>query len=257
MAWPPSQQSGRYSTTCWWSIKVLTPLFITALTYISSRPKSSNISTIINPQHATLFSAATLGSGGSHMDIVNDSNLTLHRRDEYACKKGTPCKQYACCGGFDGGNVGECGLGPTWCGSDCDSQCNAKAECTYHDLSFTYLSDQRAGGSWAEPPGKLCPLNVCCSQYGFCGSTSKFCDASAGCQSNCGVDPPIPPGRSSSTVLNRVIGYYESWLVIVHSVMLHISSSYIRGQEIANAMLKGLREGPATPSLQVRFQWMD
>lgn len=40
-----------------------------------------------------------------------------------------------------------------------------------------------------------CPLNACCSQYGFCGSTSEFCDkvdsptgapGTAGCISNCG-----------------------------------------------------------------------
>lgn len=66
-----------------------------------------------------------------------------------------------------------------------------------------------AGGSWANPPGKMCPLNTCCSQYGFCGSTSGFCTKS--CQSNCVLNPPVPAGGSSSSVLNKVIGYYESW----------------------------------------------
>lgn len=58
--------------------------------------------------------------------------------------------------------------------------------------------------------GKKCPLNVCCSQYGFCGSTSEFCEA--GCQSNCVLNPPVPPGGSAISVLNnKVIGYYEAW----------------------------------------------
>ena len=58
--------------------------------------------------------------------------------------------------------------------------------------------------------GKKCPLNVCCSEYGFCGSTSDFCEA--GCQSNCVLNPAVPAGGSGVTVLNnRVIGYYEAW----------------------------------------------
>jgi len=93
---------------------------------------------------------------------------------------------------FDG--VGTCGFGGAFCGSDCTSQCDAKPEC----------------GQYADPPGKKCPLNVCCSKYGFCGTQDDYCDASKGCQSNCGT-PSIPAGRSSKPVTNRVIGYYEAW----------------------------------------------
>ncbi|KAI0890230.1 chitotriosidase-1 [Annulohypoxylon maeteangense] len=124
-------------------------------------------------------------------------NVTqIAKRDggNYSCKKGTPCKTYACCGSFFGGDTGVCGFGPTFCGDDCDSQCDAKPEC----------------GQYADPPDKKCPLNVCCSEYGFCGSTPEFCQE--GCQSNCVVDPPVPPGGSGITVLNnRIIGYYEAW----------------------------------------------
>lgn len=31
--------------------------------------------------------------------------------------------------------------------------------------------------------GQLCPNNLCCSRYGWCGTTDEFC--SDGCQSNC------------------------------------------------------------------------
>lgn len=32
--------------------------------------------------------------------------------------------------------------------------------------------------------GKLCPNNLCCSQYGYCGDTPAYCDP-PGCQSQC------------------------------------------------------------------------
>ena len=32
--------------------------------------------------------------------------------------------------------------------------------------------------------GKTCPNNMCCSQYGYCGTTDDYC--SKNCQSNCG-----------------------------------------------------------------------
>jgi len=39
------------------------------------------------------------------------ANALVVRRDQYVCKKGTPCKTNACCGSFTEGNTGECGLG--------------------------------------------------------------------------------------------------------------------------------------------------
>ncbi|KAI9831288.1 MAG: hypothetical protein M1826_003727 [Phylliscum demangeonii] len=138
--------------------------------------------------------------GANHAQSADDStayleyaNATLLKRDQYACKKGTHCKTVACCGSFGGTTTGECGFGPTFCGADCDSQCNAHAEC----------------GQFADPPGKKCPLNVCCSEFGFCGTTSDFCGKA--CQSNCVLNPPVPAGASPDGILKRVIGYYESW----------------------------------------------
>lgn len=50
---------------------------------------------------------------------------------------------------------------------------------------------------------------VCCSKWGFCGTTEEFCKKE--CQGNCD-DPPAPScssrGSSSSPVN---IGYYASW----------------------------------------------
>ncbi|OBT62696.1 hypothetical protein VE03_07107 [Pseudogymnoascus sp. 23342-1-I1] len=54
---------------------------------------------------------------------------------------------------------------------------------------------------------------VCCSAYGFCGTTTDFCtqtdDEDSSCQSNCGF--PVEPSCSSNDVSKKVIGYYESW----------------------------------------------
>ncbi|XP_028797557.1 endochitinase-like [Neltuma alba] len=49
------------------------------------------------------------------------------------------------------------------------------------------------GGSAAEQCGRqaggaLCPGGLCCSQYGWCGSTNEYCGT--GCQSQCGTAPP-------------------------------------------------------------------
>ncbi|KAJ5658730.1 CAZyme family GH18, partial [Penicillium longicatenatum] len=85
-----------------------------------------------------------------------------------------------------------CGYDPVnSCGDTCVSNCNATAEC----------------GKWAATKGAECPLNVCCSQFGFCGTTSDFCDDK--CQNNC--FNANEPSCSSNDVLKRVIGYYESW----------------------------------------------
>lgn len=80
-------------------------------------------------------------------DLVASANLSqLAKRDggDATCKKGVPCKTVACCGSFYGGDTGTCGFGETFCGSDCDSQCDVKAEC----------------GQYADPPGELANLDL-------------------------------------------------------------------------------------------------
>lgn len=56
---------------------------------------------------------------------------------------------------FCNAESGYCGYGPTYCGDGCTSNCDAHAEC----------------GQYSESGDKECPLNVCCSQHGFCGTT--------------------------------------------------------------------------------------
>lgn len=98
----------------------------------------------------------------------------------------------------------ECNYGEAYCGTTdvspndvCWSNCDAKAEC----------------GKNAAVKGKKCPLNVCCSAYGFCGTTEDFCKVGTkkepGCQSNC--EQPGPTHKSLLKANNRIIGYYEAW----------------------------------------------
>src|SRR4051794_12784688 len=69
------------------------------------------------------------------------------------CSKSNPCAQ-GCCS-----SSGHCGFGPDYCSTGCQGTCDAKAEC----------------GQYAPTGKSLCPLNVCCSYYGyvfcFCAAT--------------------------------------------------------------------------------------
>ncbi|KAI8631443.1 family 18 glycosyl hydrolase [Xylariaceae sp. FL1651] len=106
------------------------------------------------------------------------------------CNGDTPCVNAACCG-----TNGLCGYSPTECGAgNCTSNCDAKAQC----------------GQYGMPGQQNCPLSVCCSQFGFCGSTSDFCDT--GCQSGFGGCGAVNrPSCSDNTASKRTIGYYEAW----------------------------------------------
>jgi GH18 family chitinase/LysM repeat protein len=63
-------------------------------------------------------------------------------------------------------------------------------------------------GRNAAPGNETCPLNVCCSEYGNCGTTIKFCGK--GCQNNCDL-PQLPTCATNNSSSVRTVGYYESW----------------------------------------------
>lgn len=83
---------------------------------------------------------------------------------------------------------GVCGGGPDFCGKGCVSECSWKSEC-----------DPGWGAQWSN--ATTCPLNVCCSDFGFCGTTVDFCKGKVVSSPECG-------GRSADA---RTIGYYEGW----------------------------------------------
>ncbi|KAJ7281654.1 hypothetical protein C8J57DRAFT_80209 [Mycena rebaudengoi] len=75
--------------------------------------------------------------------------------------------------------------------------------------------------------GALCPTGQCCSQYGYCGTTSDFCLTSQRCQSQCINDGPPPPPAGpaapsidtgslfrppASTFADKaLVGYFSNW----------------------------------------------
>ncbi|OBT71283.1 hypothetical protein VF21_09607 [Pseudogymnoascus sp. 05NY08] len=71
---------------------------------------------------------------------------------------------------------------------NCTSTCDEKSEC-----------DPGWGSKWST--AEKCPLNVCCSEYGFCGTTPDFCQGNV----------PTSPSCSGSSSDARTIGYYEGW----------------------------------------------
>ncbi|XP_027349331.1 pro-hevein [Abrus precatorius] len=56
--------------------------------------------------------------------------------------------------------------------------------------------------------GQICPNNLCCSQYGWCGDTEDYCSVSKGCQSNCWGGGGGGGGESASNV-RATYHYYQ------------------------------------------------
>ncbi|KAG6039144.1 hypothetical protein E4U41_003160 [Claviceps citrina] len=137
---------------------------------------ASSESALYPPSHRSIH-ARRLEVARGRNDSTRGLNV-LEAREDYTCGPG---------------KSGNCGYGATYCGKGCTSNCDAVAECG---------KDSKDGKT-------TCPLNTCCSQFGFCGTTKEFCGK--GCQSNC-VEKPSPPGGSTKgNTLARVIGYYEAW----------------------------------------------
>ncbi|KAK1850239.1 putative class V chitinase [Colletotrichum chrysophilum] len=110
--------------------------------------------------------------------------------DDYVCTATKGC-DIGCCGPFrDEEGNGVCGLGPDFCGDGCTSTCHYKSEC-----------DPGWGIEWSN--ATACPLNVCCSEYGFCGTDPGFCGGEVVSSPQC----DIAAGSSNG----RTIGYYEGW----------------------------------------------
>ncbi|KAL1957767.1 hypothetical protein VTO42DRAFT_5485 [Malbranchea cinnamomea] len=115
--------------------------------------------------------------------------LDADEEDDYICSETKKCP-LGCCGSVDPTTgKGVCGLGPDFCGEGCISSCNEKSEC-----------DPGWGPEWSNATD--CPLRVCCSEFGFCGTTADFCG---------GVLTPSPECPAGKSADAKVIGYYEGW----------------------------------------------
>src|SRR5690349_3221673 len=71
----------------------------------------------------------------------------------------------------------------------CQSTCDRKSQCNpgWNSSEFS--------------EGNKCPLNVCCSEHGYCGYTEQFCKD----------DQVERPKCSATKEVTRVIGYFEAW----------------------------------------------
>lgn len=100
------------------------------------------------------------------------------------CDKNKPC-EVGCCG-----TNKVCGTGPDYCSkAKCINSCTYKAECNPGKWDSQYFNATK------------CPLNVCCSKYGFCGTTEEFCGKETVKRPSCDI---------GSQSVKRVIGYYGS-----------------------------------------------
>ncbi|TGO28825.1 hypothetical protein BPAE_0022g00150 [Botrytis paeoniae] len=107
------------------------------------------------------------------------------------CSPSKPCAQ-----GYYS-SEGSCGFGSAYCGEGCQGTCDAQSEC----------------GQNAPAGDLLCPLNVCCSYYGYCGTTDLFCtnEGDTPCQNGCDAVRRPSCSVDSKAAQGISIGYYESW----------------------------------------------
>ncbi|NP_001315589.1 wound-induced protein WIN1-like precursor [Solanum lycopersicum] len=92
-------------------------------------------------------------------------------------------------------------------------------------ISLTSVTNAQQCGR--QRGGALCGGNLCCSQFGWCGSTPEYCSPSQGCQSQCRGGPtptPTPGGGAQVRAtyhiynpqnvgwdLNAVSAYCSTW----------------------------------------------
>ncbi|KAL9261035.1 Pro-hevein-like protein [Drosera capensis] len=73
-------------------------------------------------------------------------------------------------------------------------------------LRFVFLICMVAGAAaqqcGSQAGGQLCPNGLCCSQYGYCGSTDAYCSTANHCQSQChgGNTPSSDIGEGANNV---------------------------------------------------------
>lgn len=125
------------------SSSVLTPLY---------QSYSNNTPVFQNEALLRKFSATPDAKYG-HLDPLTKLRRQSGDLPEGTCAPGIPCTNGACCS-----NAGICSYAETSCGVDvCISNCDAKAPC----------------GQYAVPGKADCPLNVCCSEHGFCETPQR------------------------------------------------------------------------------------
>jgi len=145
----------------------------------------------------------------------------LGKCDEYCtCPEGQCCSKY-----------GYCGTGEKYCGTESKttkSSSSQKTKTTSKKTSTSSKKTKTTKSSSPTPSNKVtgecgnglgsCPKGECCSKYGWCGTTSKYCSIEKGCQEKYGVCDKSSPTTttktksSSSTPSKKVTGECGSGL---------------------------------------------
>ncbi|KAK0560437.1 hypothetical protein OC861_006279 [Tilletia horrida] len=160
----------------------------TALPEQQQQPSTHQARSMNDPALMDMLESTSLARRQSSSTTSSGGTPNTTKLPTGTCTAKIPCAEDACCNGQI------CGFGPQFCGSNCTSKCDSKAEC----------------GPYAAAGNTNCPLGVCCSKYGFCGTTDEFC--LVGCQNGCGEpEPPTACGADAQSATQRRIGYYAGW----------------------------------------------
>ncbi|XP_059650293.1 hevein-like preproprotein [Cornus florida] len=79
--------------------------------------------------------------------------------------------------------------------------CTIVSLCLVAAVATAQQCGQQAGGA-------TCANNLCCSQYGYCGTTDDYCLPSNNCQSNCNSGGGSG-GEESATNVRATYHYYN------------------------------------------------
>ncbi|KAM3299390.1 hypothetical protein ACQJBY_040737 [Aegilops geniculata] len=82
-------------------------------------------------------------------------------------------------------------------------------------LAAALATAARAQQCGSQAGGATCPNCLCCSRFGYCGSTSNYCGA--GCQSQCSGCSPTPPGPSPGGGVSSIISRDIFQQFLLHS----------------------------------------
>lgn len=85
------------------------------------------------------------------------------------CDASTPCPDGSCCN-----KSGRCGFGKENCGDGCLSNCKNPARHSFGSTDNLLGNAKAFCGKDSQGGNAKCPLNVCCSFYGYCGVSIKF-----------------------------------------------------------------------------------
>jgi len=125
--------------------------------------------------------------------------LVISPNSQCGTNNGFTCPGTECCSQY-----GWCGTSTQYCGSGCQS---TFGKCTTTGSPPPVIIGSSPDSTCGGAKGYKCTGTLCCSQYGWCGSTAAYCGL--GCQSafgTCtGVTPPVQVPSGGVPPLGQII----------------------------------------------------